>query len=63
MRCSDNFMRISIAVAFRWMVQDSAHEKQTFLGVMIGAVGHKPLPEPMSPKVHDAIWHLQVTMR
>ena len=35
MRCSDNFMRISIAVAFRWIEQDSAHDLTTLVEVMI----------------------------
>ena len=35
MFCSDNFMRISIAVAFGWMEQDSAHDKSTLVERMI----------------------------
>ena len=35
MRCSDNFMRLSIAIAFTWMEQDSAHDEPTLVEVMI----------------------------
>ena len=35
MHCSNNFMRIPAAVAFRWMEQDSAHDNPTLVEVMI----------------------------
>ena len=35
MCCSDNSRRISIAVAFMWMEQDSAHDKPTLVEKMI----------------------------
>ena len=35
MYCSDNFMRISIVVAFRWMEQNSVHDKPTLVEMMI----------------------------
>ena len=34
MSCSDNFMRIYIAIAFRWIEQDSAHDKPAFVEVI-----------------------------
>ena len=33
--CCDNFMHISIADAFGWMEQDSAHDKPMLVGIRI----------------------------
>ena len=35
MHFSDNSLRISIVVVFKWMEQDSAHDKPTLVKVMI----------------------------
>ena len=59
MCCSNKFMRISIAVAFSWMEQDSAHDKPTLVEIMIWCRRAQAITwTNVSRKVHDAIWHL-----